>query len=159
MIVYFVTLSDSEGSRFFAPLRMTGAVAKRPPMKAIEVSRSLDESKEYIAKGNAVQASEKLYKAVEECIKILAEQHKLPEYSEAKEDGRWKNYLLAQAAGKLAYNLRRKEIEDAWARAFNIHVWGFHEGKFDVEDIKPDVPYVEWLIDYVKEKEGEFKKS
>ena len=122
-------------------------------MKAVEVPRFLDESKEYIAKGDAIQASEKLYKAIEECIKLLAERHKLPEYAEAKEDGRWKSYLLAQAAGKLAHNLQKKEIEDAWARAFNIHVWGLHEGKFGVEEIKRNIPYIEWLVDFVKEKE------
>jgi hypothetical protein len=122
-------------------------------MKAVEIARFIDESKEYIAKGDAIQASEKLYKAVEECIKLLAEQHKLPQYHEAKEDGRWRSYLLAQAAGKLAYNLQKKEIEDAWARAFNIHVWGFHEGKFGVEEIKRNIPYIEWLVEFVKEKE------
>jgi len=126
-------------------------------MKAVEISRFVTESKEYIAKGDAIQASEKLYKAVEECIKILAERHKLPEYDEAEKDGRWRSYLLAQAAAKLAYNLRRKEIEDAWARAFNIHVWGFHEGKFGAEEIERNIPHIEWLVEYVKE--GEFEQS
>ena len=120
-------------------------------MEVVEISRFVDESKEYIAKGDPIQASEKLYKATEECIKVLAERHKLSEYGKAERDGRWRSYLLAQAAGKLADDLKRKEIEDVWARAFNIHVWGFHEGKFGVEEIKRNVPYVEWLVDYVKE--------
>jgi hypothetical protein len=96
-------------------------------------------------------ASKKLYKAVEESIKVLAERHKLSEYDEAEKDGRWRSYLLVRAARKLATDLKKKEIGDAWARAFNIHVWGFHEGKLDAEDIKPDVPYVEWLVNFVKE--------
>ena len=116
----------------------------------MKISRFLNESKEYIAKGDPVQASEKLYKAVEECIKVLAERHKLPEYEKAEVDGRWRSHLLAQAARRLATNLREKEIEEAWLRAFNIHVWGFHEGKFDVEYIKQDIPYVEWLVNYVE---------
>ena len=74
--------------------------------------------------------------------------------NEAGKDGRWTSYLLVRAARKLASDLKKNEIEDAWARAFNIHVWGFHEGKLDVKDIKPDVPYVEWLVDFVKEEEG-----
>jgi hypothetical protein len=112
--------------------------------------RFVDEAKEYIAEGDAIQASEKLYKAVEECIKLLAERHKLPEYDEAGKDGRWRSYLLGRAAGRLADDLGKKEIEDAWARAFNIHVWGFHEGKFGVEEIKRNIPYVEWLCNYTK---------
>jgi hypothetical protein len=121
----------------------------REDIKSIE--RFLVEGKEYITKGDPVQASEKLYKAVEDCIKLLAERHELLEYEKAERDGRWRSYLLAQAARGLAGDLGRKEIEDAWLRAFNIHVWGFHEGKLDVEYIKQDVPYVEWLVNYVKE--------
>lgn len=121
----------------------------RIAMKGVEISRLVDESKEYIAKGDPIQASEKLYKAVEECIKVLAERHKLPEYDEAKEDGRWRSYLLGRAARKLTSDLKRTEIEDAWVRAFDIHVWGFHEGKYGIEDIKLDVPYVEWLVGMV----------
>ncbi|MEM2753518.1 MAG: PaREP1 family protein, partial [Nitrososphaerota archaeon] len=37
----------------------------------------LSESEVYISKGDAVQASEKLYKAAEECIKLLAKHFKL----------------------------------------------------------------------------------
>ncbi len=48
----------------------------------------ITKGKEYLAKGDAVQASEKLYKGVEECIKLLAEKHKLPEFEKAKEKGR-----------------------------------------------------------------------
>ena len=122
-------------------------------MRSIEISRFANESKECIAKGNAIQASEKLYKAVEECIKALAERHKLPEYEKAEKDGRWRSYLLVQAASRLAEDLKKKEIEDVWARAFNIHVWGFHENKIGIEGIKRNIPYVEWLIDFVKEQE------
>ena len=119
-------------------------------MKDTEILRFLDEGREYITKGDAIQASEKLYKAVEECIKLLAEKYKLPEYRKAGEDGKWASYLLGKAAGRLADNLKEKEIGNAWAKAFEIHVWGFHEGKYDVEEIKRSVPYVEWLVGYVK---------
>ncbi len=125
-------------------------------MKVVEISRSVAEGKEYITKGDAVQASEKLYKAVEECIKVLAEKHRIPEYEKAEKDGRWRSYLLAQAAGRLSDDLGKKEIEDAWLRAFNIHAWSFHEGKFSVEEIKRNVPYVEWIVNFVKD-QGEKK--
>ena len=123
----------------------------------VDIPKFLEEGKEYIAKGDAVQASEKLYKAVGESIKVLAKRYKLPEYERAEEDGRWRSYRLVQAAGRLAEDLKKREIEDAWARAFNIHVWGFHEGKLGVEEIKRNVPYVEWLVNFVKER-GSSKK-
>lgn len=116
----------------------------------MEIERFLDESKRYLAEGDVVQASEKLYKAVEECIKVLAEKYKLPEHEKAEEDGRWRTYLLDQAAGRLADKLNKKEIEDAWSRAFRVHVWGFHEGKFGVEEVRRQIPYAEWLLDFVK---------
>lgn len=122
-------------------------------MKVVEISQFIEEGKEYIAKGDAIQASEKLYKAVEECIKVLAERHKLPEYEEAEKDRKWRSYLLAQAAGRLSEDLKMKEIEDIWARAFNIHVWGFHEGKFGVKEIERNIPYVEWLVNLVKNRD------
>ncbi|HID62376.1 MAG TPA: superfamily I DNA and RNA helicase and helicaseubunit [Anaerolineae bacterium] len=123
-------------------------------VKGEEIARFIDESKEYIAKGDAIQASEKLYKAVEECIKVLAERYELPEYEKAKEDGRWRSYLLGRAAGKLARDLKERMIREAWAIAFEIHVWGFHEGKYGVEEVKASIPYVEWLVNFVKEREG-----
>ena len=121
----------------------------------MEIPRFINESKEYLAKGDAVQASEKLYKAVEECIKVLAERYKLPEYKKAKKERRWSSYLLAQAAARMAEDLKQEKIEDVWARAFNIHVWGFHEGKFSVAEIRGSIPYVEWLVNFVKDKEKE----
>ncbi|MCC6051522.1 MAG: PaREP1 family protein, partial [Thermofilum sp.] len=40
----------------------------------------------------------------------------------------------------------------AWSRAYDVHVWGFHEAKYTVEDVKEDVGYVEWLLNYVKQR-------
>lgn len=115
------------------------------------IERFLTEGREYISKGDPVQASEKLYKAVEECIKVLAEKQGLPEYEEARREGRWWSKLLARAAGRLARDLKRKEIENAWARAFNLHTWGFHECALLVEDAEQNTPYVEWLVNYTEE--------
>lgn len=114
------------------------------------IEKFLFEGKEYIRRGDPTQASEKIYKVVEECIKLLAERENLPEYVEAEREGRWRSRLLVKAAGRLARDLRKREIKDAWARAFNVHVWGFHENVLGVEDVEQDIPYVEWLINYVK---------
>jgi PaREP1/PaREP8 domain containing family protein len=46
--------------------------------------RYLDEARRYIDRGDPVQASEKLYKVAEECIKALAIELRAPEVDEAK---------------------------------------------------------------------------
>jgi len=112
----------------------------------------LAEAKEYLAKGDAVQASEKLYKVVEECIKALAQRYDTPEHREAAKEGRWWAQLLGKAARRLARELSEPRITDAWSRAYDVHVWGFHEAKYTVEDVKEDVGYVEWLLNYVKQR-------
>jgi hypothetical protein len=66
--------------------------------------RYLAEAKEYISKCDAVQASKKLYKVTEECIKALAEILKLPEVSEARRNGRWFTWLLGSASVSIAKN-------------------------------------------------------
>lgn len=122
---------------------------RREDLKLID--KFLDEGKEHILKGDPIQAGEKLYKAVEECIKLLAEREGLPEHEEFRKEGRWWTRLLARSASALSTKLQRKEIEDAWARAFNLHVWGFHERALNTEHIEPDIAYIEWLVNYTKE--------
>ena len=105
--------------------------------------RTLKEAEEYIERGDPVQASEKIYKTVEECIKALAIKYKLPEYEEASKEGRWWTQLLGKAARKLSRKLNEPKITDIWSRAYEIHVWGFHEAKYNIEDIKDDIKYAE----------------
>lgn len=55
------------------------------PKVAVEIrmeiaERFLNETKDYVEKGDAVQASGKLYRVIEECIKALAQHHNTPEY-------------------------------------------------------------------------------
>ena len=115
------------------------------------LDKFLEEGREYILKRDPVQASEKLYKAVEESLKLLAEEYKLLEHEEFRKEGRWWTRLLAGTASTLARKLGERKIEEAWTIAFNLHVWGFHERALGVEHIEPDVPYVEWLVNYTKE--------
>ena len=111
---------------------------------------SLKEAKNYLNKGNSVQASEKLYKVVEECVKILAQLYEFPECEKAKSERRWWIQLLGKSARKLTRILGEPMIEQVWAIAYDLHVWGFHEAKYDIEDIKDDVKYAEWIIEYTK---------
>ncbi|GAB6943616.1 PaREP1 family protein [Vulcanisaeta sp. JCM 14467] len=110
----------------------------------------LNEAREYVSKGDVAQASEKAYKVVEECIKALAEKYGTPEYQQAVKEGRWFTYLLGRAARTLSIKLGEPRIVDAWSRAYDLHVWGFHEGKYGVDDVRTDLPLIEWFVDYVK---------
>jgi len=47
--------------------------------------------------------------------------------------------------------LKEPKIEQAWAIAYDIHVWGFHEAKYNIEDIEEDVEYAEWIVKYTRE--------
>jgi len=105
------------------------------------VERLLSEAEGFLEKGDAVQSSEKLYKAAEECIKTLAERLNLKEVKEAEEKGRWTVTLLEKAVGKLVDKLGM-DVEIGWAEANYLHVWGFHETKLDVEDVKRRLPLI-----------------
>lgn len=111
----------------------------------------LAEAEEHLARGDAVQASEKLYEAVEECIKALAELYDTPEHREAAREGRWWAQLLGKAARRLARELNEPKIEYAWAVAYDVHVWGFHEAKYTVEDVRDDLEHTSWLLNYTKQ--------
>ncbi|WP_292000505.1 PaREP1 family protein [Caldivirga sp.] len=113
--------------------------------------RYLNEAREYLTRGDAVQASEKLYKAVEEAVKALAEEYNVPEYQQAVKEGRWFAYLLGRAARTLSVKLNEPRITYAWSIAYDLHIWGFHEGKYGVDYVKIDIPHVEWLINYTKQ--------
>ncbi len=108
--------------------------------------RYLAEAREYINKGDAVQASEKLYKVTEECIKALAEILKLPEAGEARRSGRWFTWLLGSASVSIAEKLGKPEVAEAWALAYDAHVWGFHEMKYSIDKVAWRLKYIETLL-------------
>ena len=111
----------------------------------------LEEAGEYLSRGDAVQASEKLYKAAEECIKVLSQKLKIEEYERAREEGGWWTRLLNKAAERLSTMLKEERILDAWTHAYYLHVEGFHEGRADIESIKLRAPYIEWLLKYAED--------
>ena len=129
--------------------------AKLDPREEAEIrleaaERYVDEAEEYITRGDSIQACEKLYKAAEECIKALAKLADIPEYRRAAEEGRWWAHLLGRAAHRLSRQLKEPKIADAWSRAYDLHVWGFHEGKYTVEEAKDTLPSIRWLLSYMK---------
>ena len=134
------------------------ALAKAPDIDPGEAAlarlepaeKALGGAEEYIARGDAVQASEKLYKAVKECIKALAEKHNVKQLEKPVERGEWGTWLLGMAATDLARRLGEERIRRAWAQAHDIHVWGFHDAKYRVEDVEAALPLAKWLLEYTK---------
>ena len=55
--------------------------------------------------------------------------------------------------------LNEHRIQDTWSRAYSLHIWGSHEAKLDVGDVKIDLTYVEWLFQYSKKVLEERSKS
>ncbi len=104
--------------------------------------RFLNEAREYLNRGDAVQASEKAYKAIEETVKALAEKYNLPEYQQAVKDGGWFAYLLQRASNTLSTMLG-EWVAAGWASAYAVRVWGFHEGKLEVKDLTTYIKIIE----------------
>lgn len=136
-------------------LRAVGEALKLNPGELAEArvelaEKSLAEARGYIARGEVVQASEKLYKAAEESVKALAEKYSLPQLETVKKRGKWDTWLLGQVATDLAKRLGEDRIRYAWSEAYDVHVWGFHEAKYRIEDVEIALPIVEWLLNYAK---------
>jgi len=96
-----------------------------------------------------------LYKVVEECVKASAEVLNVPEVGKAREFGRWFAWLLDKAARRISWILNEERILTTWARAHDLHVWGFHEAKLDIEDVRFDFDSIRWFLDFVKKFLGE----
>ena len=105
----------------------------------------LKEGKELIDK-DTIQASEKLYKAAEECVKALAIHFNLEDIlRRVKERGRWTISELDDVVRLIASKLG-KWFLDSWDHAWTLHVWGFHEGRLSVGAIRDRLPDIERIV-------------
>jgi hypothetical protein len=109
----------------------------------------LEEGKSFVEK-NPVQASEKLYKAAEESVKLLALYLGISDVlSQVKQRDKWTVTDLEKAVETISKKLG-DWFGEAWDRAWALHVWGFHEAKFDSEAVKIRLPYVERIVEEAK---------
>ena len=116
-----------------------------------ELARRYLEEGKSLADRDPVQASEKLYKAAEEAVKALALRRRLKDIlARVRERGRWTVTDLSKAALRLSEVMGRW-ILDSWDHAWALHVWGFHEAKLDVEDVKARLLYIERLVRQAEE--------
>ena len=112
----------------------------------IELAKDfLEKGKEFVYR-DPTQASEKLYKAVEECIKALTIHFKLGDIlKKVRDRGRWTVTDLEKASQIITDKIGAW-FYDAWDHAWILHVWGFHEVKLDVEAVKRRLPYIERVV-------------
>lgn len=95
-----------------------------------------------------IQASEKMYKAAEECIKALTLNKK---YKDILEKVGTKNRWGVNELDKSVIKLSKEAGEwliSSWDTAWTLHVWGFHEAKLDKEEIKERIKYIEKIYKY-----------
>jgi len=105
----------------------------------------LDEGRALVGR-DPVQASEKLYKAAEEAVKALAIFYNLQDIlSRVEGRGRWVVSDLEKAVEAISERLGGW-FGEAWDRAWALHVWGFHEAKFDSKAVEIRLPYVERMV-------------
>ncbi|AGT35952.1 hypothetical protein N186_08070 [Thermofilum adornatum] len=107
--------------------------------------RYLEEGKTLIEK-DPVQASEKLYKAAEEAVKMLAISFNMEDILKTVDErGRWTVTELEKAVSRISKKLG-DWFSATWDRANYLHVWGFHEAKLDSEAVKERMPDIERMI-------------
>ena len=111
------------------------------------LNKFLDDGRSYIEKGDPVQASEKLYKAAEEAIKILALTHAPEVGKEAMEKGRWTSDLLFKAVGRMG-----REVRHCWDSAWTLHVEGFHEMKLNISSVEERIEDIAELVKLAEDK-------
>lgn len=107
--------------------------------------RFLEEGKKLVNE-DPIQASEKLYKSVEEAIKALALHYNINQIiSRVRAQGRWTITDLEKAV-KILKKEMGDIVMDAWDHAWYLHVMGFHEAKLDSESVSERIAPIEKLI-------------
>ena len=121
-----------------------------------EIEKHLDLALTFLKEGRSfiekspVQASEKLYKAAEESVELLALHPGVSDVlSRVKQKGGWTATDLQKAVEAISKKLG-DWFGETWDRAWALHVRGFHEAKFDSEAVRIRLPYVERIVEEAK---------
>jgi len=107
--------------------------------------RYLEEGRKLIDT-DPVQASEKIYKAAEEVVKALTIHFNLKDILEdVEKSGRWSVGKLEKAVLSISDKVG-DWFRSSWDTAWALHVWGFHEAKFDAEDVRRRLPSIDRMV-------------
>jgi hypothetical protein len=111
--------------------------------------RYLEEGRKLIDT-DPVQASEKLYKAAEEAVKALTIHFNLKDILEDVEKSEtWSVEKLEKAVLNISDKVG-DWFRSSWDTAWALHVWGFHEAKFDAEDVRKRLPSIDRMVTEVQ---------
>ena len=113
-----------------------------------EVKRFLKEGEQLLDNGEIVQACEKIYKAAEDAVKLLAKAHVPDVQREVKSRGRRTVSLLDKAGRNLEIKFG-EDVGRGWAEAWILHVEGFHEERLKEEAVKWRLKHVKRLVELV----------
>ena len=118
----------------------------------LDAKQHLEYALKYLVEGKSltdkdpVQASEKLYKATEDVVKAFTVHFNLTDIiRRVDERGRWTATELEKAVLRISGKLGEWFFV-SWDKAWALHVWGFHEAKFDTEDVKRRLPAIEKMV-------------
>lgn len=111
----------------------------------IEPKQLLEFLGKAIKEEDPIQASEKLYKVAEDCIKLLAMLREITQYKKASQKDHWVTRLLNEAADELG-NIYGEELRDAWSKAYELHVRGFHEEAMTLDEVREGATRIEDLV-------------
>ncbi|WP_304330563.1 PaREP1 family protein [Candidatus Culexarchaeum yellowstonense] len=118
----------------------------------LNAKQHLEYALKYLVEGKSltdkdpVQASEKLYEVAGEVVKAFTVHFNLTDIiKRVDERGRWTATELEKAVLRISGKLG-EWFFDSWDKAWALHVWGFHEAKFDTEDVKRRLPAIEKMI-------------
>jgi len=98
------------------------------------IEKLLKEADELLDRGDTLQASEKLYKAAEEAIKVLSFKNSIRTILKVKSLGHWSSKMYFEAVDELESIY--PGIKSLWISAWILHVEGFHEISLDQNSIK-----------------------
>ncbi len=106
----------------------------------------IEEGERLLEDGDVVQASEKIYKAAEDAIKLLASVHAPDIYREVEGRGRWTVSTLDKAVRSLESKLG-EDVGRGWDAAWVLHVEGFHEERLNEAAVKWRLKHVWRLVE------------
>jgi hypothetical protein len=143
------------GTRIHASKRKEPSTSSHSPPDP-EIKKHLDLALTFLEEGknfverNPVQASEKLYKAAEESVKLLTFYLGISDVlTQVKQRDRWTVTELEKAVEVISQKLG-DWFRSSWDTAWVLHVWGFHEAKFDSEAVKVRLPAIERIVEEAK---------
>ncbi|AEE93171.1 PaREP1 family protein [Acidianus hospitalis W1] len=98
------------------------------------IEKLLKEADELLDRGDTLQASEKLYKAAEEAIKVISFKNSIRTILKVKSLGHWSSKMYFEAVDELESIY--PGIKSLWISAWILRVEGFHEISLDQKSIK-----------------------